>query len=175
MSGSTPAFPSSTPYGSVQPVGPVSRPRQVQIAFWLFIAAAAVGLIGLIVSVATFPSIRDTALKQIDAQGTSDVLDPSTVDAIVTTSFVVGIVFAVLWIALYVLFAIFVRKGHGWARWVFVALSVLSLFGILGQYGLGALQAACLVAGTLLTLIPVASRQFFAAARANRLAKRNAA
>ncbi|BDZ46521.1 hypothetical protein [Naasia aerilata] len=175
MSGSTPAFPASTPYGAPQPVGPVARPKQVEIAFWLFLGAALVSLISLIVSVATFPAVRDTALKQIDAQGNSDVLDPSTIDAIVTTSFVVGIVFAVLWIALYVLFAIFVRKGHGWARWVFVALSALSLFGILGQYGLGALQAALLIAGTLLTLIPVASRQFFAAARANRLAKRNVA
>jgi hypothetical protein len=95
------------------------------------------------------------------------VLPDGTAEAILNATLGAAIAFAVIWAVLYVLFAIFVRRGAGWARWVLLAFAAMAIFGIIGQYGLGAAIFLCLALGTVLVFLP-RSREYFAAVRANR-------
>ncbi|THG31694.1 hypothetical protein [Naasia lichenicola] len=172
--GSTPSGPTpygSTPYGSLVDAPEPTRPATVTAAFWLWIGAAALSLVSLIITIVSFDSVRQEALSVVDAQGNSDVLPDGSVDAILNATFGASIAFAVIGLALYVVFAILVRRGMGWARWVLLAFAALSIFGIIGQYGVGAAQFVCLALGTVLVFLP-RSREFFAAARAARAARR---
>lgn len=109
------------PQGWNQPMqadrGP--RPSSVENAVRLMLVNAAIGLIGVIVLFATKDSLRKQILKN------TPTATDSTVNAAITVGAVIGIVFLVL----YILLAMQVRKGKNWARivtWVFAGLGVLS-------------------------------------------------
>ncbi|NOJ60173.1 hypothetical protein [Arthrobacter sp. 260] len=127
--GQNPAGPTSSPYGSpntppanynypgnmsqvaMTEKGPA--PKEVERAFWLIIAAGVVSLISTILSTVTTP-----------VQGPG---------ADVATA--IGLVFAAIVTGVYILLAIFIRKGHNWARITAAVLAVLSvlmyLFGLM--------------------------------------------
>jgi hypothetical protein len=88
-------------------------------------------------------------------------------EAILNATFGASIAFALVGTTLYVLFAIFIRRGAGWARWVMLAFAAVTMFGIIGQYGIGAALFLCLALGTVLVFLPQ-SREYFAAVRANK-------
>ncbi len=160
-----------TPYGTPVDAPEPTRPSTVTAAFWLWIGAAVLSLIGIIITVASFDAVKREALEVFEAQPDSDALPDGSVDAVLTATFGASIAFAVIGLALYVAFALLVRRGMGWARWVMLAFAALSIFGIIGQYGVGAAQFICLALGTVLVFLP-RSREFFAAARAARAARR---
>jgi hypothetical protein len=170
MTDSNSTFASAAPYGSPAAAAQPVRPQTVTTAFWLYIAAAALSLASLIVTILGFDTLKQEAISQVDSQGQSDVLPEGSVDAILDATFGVSIALAVVGLALYVVFGILVRRGMGWARWVMLAFAAFSLFGIIGQYGIGALQFLCLALGTVLVFLP-RSREFFAAAKATRQAR----
>lgn len=165
MSDSTPpaSYPaSSSPAGSGAPVAP---PQQVNIAFWLYIVGAALSLIALIVSLATVGSLKDDVQKQLANQGQQ--ISDATLNATVGVSVTLAVVFGILYIAAYVLFAFFMRRGANWARIVLLIVTVLSLFGILGGYGLGAARVVVGVIATVLIFLKPAN-EYFAAVKASK-------
>ena len=159
-----PRYSAAAPYGSHQPVAPIAPPKLVDIAFWLSIAAAALSLIAVLVSIASLDEVREQALRELEAQGQGDVLPPEAIEGIIWTSFAFGLIFSLLFAAAYVIFAILMRRGYGWARWVLLAFAVLSVFGVISPFGLGALQFLCLAAATVLVFLP-ASRAYFQSAK----------
>ncbi|WP_246854144.1 hypothetical protein [Naasia sp. SYSU D00057] len=197
-SASTPHPPS--PYGSAAPAEIPPRPRPVEIAFWLYILTAALGVVGLILSASTYPALRAQALedaqRQLEQQGQEDVLPPGTIETIADSAFGVGIATGVIGILLYVLFAIFVRRGANWARIVMTVLAGLSILGTLfaiaslalpsvtgasgaaepapGSELIGILQCLCLVAATVLIWLRP-SNEWFRRVKEYRRARRDSA
>jgi hypothetical protein len=151
---------SPAPYGSPQPTAPTDRPKLVDIAFWLYVAAAVLSLVGLILSFASIDAAREQALRQLEEQGQSGVLPPEAIEGALWTGVAIGAIFALLFAAAYVVFAILMRRGYGWARYVLGALAVLSVFGLLGGLGIGALQFLCLAAATVLVFLPASNAYF---------------
>lgn len=90
-------------------------PKEVERAFWLIIAAGVLSLISSIVS---------TTSTQLEGPGAG-----------VATA--LAVVFAAVATGVYILLAIFIRKGHNWARITAAVLAVLSvlsyLFGLLSS------------------------------------------
>lgn len=159
MSDSTlpPSYPaSSSPAPGA--AGPVTPPQQVNIAFWLYIVGAALSLISLIVSLATIGSLKDDLQRQLAAQGQQ--ISDGALNATVTASITVAIVFGILYIAAYVLFAVFMRRGANWARIVLLIVTVLSLFGVLGGFGVGAARLVVGVIATVLIFLKPANEYF---------------
>lgn len=161
------APPPPTPsYSASSGAAAIASPRQVNIGFWLYIVAAALSVVGLIISAVTVGARRTTLQHQVASAGHTQ-LTSSDINTLITIGVVVGVVFAVIWVALFVLFAVFMRRGAGWARIVLTIVTALSLVNILGSYGAGALQvAAAIVATVLIWLRP--SSEYFAAVRASR-------
>ncbi|GAA1124495.1 hypothetical protein [Arthrobacter flavus] len=105
------SYPGNMSQVSVTEKGPA--PKEVERAFWLIIAAGVLSFLSSILSVMTTP---------VEGPGGG-----------VATA--VALVFAAVLTGVYILLAIFIRKGHNWARitaTVLAALSVLSyLFSLL--------------------------------------------
>ncbi|GAA2055588.1 MULTISPECIES: hypothetical protein [Leifsonia] len=158
---SYPAASSPAPAGGA----PVAPPQQVNIAFWLYIVGAALSLISLIISLATIGSLKGDLQRQLAAQGQQ--ISDSALNATVTASVTVAIVFGILYIAAYVLFAVFMRRGANWARIVLLIVTVLSLFGILGGFGLGAARVVVGVIATILIFLKPAN-EYFSAVKASK-------
>jgi hypothetical protein len=183
------------PYGAAADTGPTSRPRTVDIAFWLYLLTAALGLVGAILNIASFASRRQLAIdvmqRQLDKQGQSGVVPPGTFGAILDVLFAVGLVLGVIFLAAYVLFALFVRRGANWARIVLTVFAGLALVGTLlsllslvplpgGAEVQGArdplsltisiLQFLCLAAATVLVWLRPSS-EWFRQVKANKAAR----
>jgi hypothetical protein len=144
---------------------PVAPPQQVNIAFWLYIVGAALSLLSLIVSLVTIGASRDAIQRQIESQGQQ--VPNGAVDAAVGIGITFAIVFGILYIAAYVLFAVFMRRGANWARIVLLVVTVLSLFGILDGFGLGAARVVVGVIATVLIFLKPAN-EYFAAVKASK-------
>lgn len=137
-------MPAPPPPGRPPAAGPA--PSTVRYAVGLMLARAAVGLIGIVVLFATKNNlenmIRDKNL------GKSDADIKHILDLAVTIGAVLGIVFIVL----YVLLALQVRKGKQWARvttWVFAGLGVLGFLTSFAQQETGATRALAVVSGLI--------------------------
>jgi hypothetical protein len=130
----------------------------VNIAFWLYIAGAALSLIALVVSLATVGSLKDDLQRQLATQGQQ--ISGSALDSIVAVSVTGAVIFGILYIVAYVLFAYFMRRGANWARIVLLVVTVLSLFGILGGFGLGAARVVVGVIATILIFLKPANDYF---------------
>ena len=139
----------------------VAPPPQVNAAFWLYIAGAALSLVALIISLATVGSLKSTLMQQ--QSGLSD----SAANAAIGISVTLAVVFGILYIAAYVLFAVFMRRGANWARIVLLIVTVLSLFGVLGGYGVGAARVIVGVIATILIFLKPAN-EYFRSGRAGR-------
>jgi hypothetical protein len=150
----------AAPYGSAQPAVPTSRPKSIDAAFWLYVAAAVLGVIALIVSFTQLDAARDAALRQLEQQGQGDVLPREAVEGAMWVGAAIGVVFSLLFAAAYVVFAMLMRRGYGWARFVLGAFAVLALLGVAGAFGLGALQFLCLAVATVLVFLPASNAYF---------------
>jgi ABC-type Fe3+ transport system permease subunit len=140
-------------------------PPQVNAAFWLYIVGAALSLVALIISIATIGSLKDTLQQQSSANGQQ--LSDSAASAAIGVSVTIAVIFGILYIAAYVLFAFFMRRGANWARIVLLIVTVLSLFGVLGGYGVGAARVIVGVIATIL-LFTKPANEYFRSARAGR-------
>jgi hypothetical protein len=149
--------------GSASPVA--VAPRQVAIAFWLYMAAAALSLVSLAVALLASGAARDSVAREL-AKNNVKVSD-SAINAVWGVTIGLSILFAVVWIAVFVLFAFFMKRGANWARIVLTVFTVLSLVNILSGFGLGALQVAASVIATILIWLRPAS-DYFAAVKARK-------
>ncbi|SDP23802.1 hypothetical protein SAMN04487914_10633, partial [Arthrobacter sp. ok909] len=143
-------------YPSEQPqaAGPV--PQLVNTSFWLIIAAGAVWVISVLLSLGTLdsPAVRDLFEQQMATSGTK--VDFESLKGVLIGTIVV---IAVITAGLYALVAFNVRKGKNWARilgTVFAALSILNLF----PFSLATLAALLGIAAIVLLYLPAASPYF---------------
>ena len=143
-------------------------PQQVNAAFWLYIAGAVLSLIALIISIATIGSLKDSLQQQASTNGQQ--LSDSAASAAIGISVTIAVVFGILYIAAYVLFAVFMRRGANWARIVLLIVTVLSLFGVLGGYGVGAARVVVGVIATILIFTKPAN-EYFRGSRTARAAR----
>lgn len=168
MSGLRSAFDSAEPYGQPAPASRSARPRPVELAFWLYVAAAALSLAGLILGLLQIGGAWELARRQVDAQGQKP--PPGVIDGVFITGIVIGTGAAVVLTVSYIVFAILLRRGVGWSRWVLSALAVIAVGGLFAGM-LGALQFFCLAAPTVLVFL-APSNEWFRAMKGRRLARR---
>ncbi|AXJ08488.1 Yip1 family protein [Arthrobacter sp. PM3] len=143
-------YPSELP----QAAGPV--PQLVNTSFWLIVAAGAVWVISMLLSLGTLdtPAVRDLFEQQMATSGTQIDFDQ-------LKGFLIGtiVVFAVISAGLYALVAFNVRKGKNWARilgTVFAALSVLNIV----PFSLATLAALLGIAAIVLLYLPASAPYF---------------
>lgn len=122
-----------TPMPGETPPAPISggpAPATVGNAVRLMMIRAALGVLGIIVVLATKSSLKKEILKH------NRSADAARLDSLVNTAITVGIVVGIVFIVLYVLLALQVRNGRNWARivtWVIAGLGVLSALSSLAQ------------------------------------------
>lgn len=160
---SAPVPPSSSGKGGAV----VAPPRQVNTAFWLYIVAAVISVIALIVTAATAAGSKDTIKQQFADRG--QTVSDSTLDALVSAGVIAGVVIGILFLAAFVLFAFFMRRGANWARIVLLVLTVLSIFSVTSGYGLGAVRVIASVIATILIFLKPAN-EYFRAVKASKSA-----
>ena len=152
-----PVAPGPPPYGA--PMQPVDHnqyaaprvpagppPSSVVNATRLMFVSAGLGVIGLIVLLASKSTLRDEIAKK------NPGYDAHKLDTVVNAAVAVGITFGVIFIVLYVLLALQVKKGKNWARvvtWILAALGVLSALSSLAQTNTGGSRAASLIGGVV--------------------------
>lgn len=170
----TPSAPGALPVYSgasdIPPAAsPVVAPATVTISFWLYILSATLSVVAGLVAITGIPDSRQLLLDQFARQDID--LQGQTVQQIVDVTIALGIAVAIVtmifWALVFVLFAVFMRRGANWARIVLTVLTVLSLLNILAAYGLGSLQVLASVAAAVLLWLPASSR-WFAAVKASK-------
>ncbi|WP_146071663.1 hypothetical protein [Cryobacterium sp. Y50] len=159
-------LPSAPSVKSTPSSAPVGQPQQVRMAFWLYLLAALAALIGGVVRAATAGADRSVIESQLATSGVA--VSTSTIDAVITTVIIVAIIVAIIWMIAFVIFALFMKRGAGWARIVLTILAALSLTSVTGSFGLGALQAVAAVVATVLVWLRPA-REYFQAVKASRV------
>jgi hypothetical protein len=126
------------------PLGPA--PSSVVNAVRLMFVAAALGVVSLIVALSTKNTIRTKiADKNPD-------FDSHKLDTAVNVTIGTIVVFGIIFIVLFVLLALQVRKGKNWARvvtWVITGLGIISALASLGQSVSAASRVVGLVSGLL--------------------------
>jgi len=126
------------------PAGP--PPQPVVTAARLMFVGAALGLINLIVVLASKSSLRDQIARK------NPDFDAHQLDTAVNAAVAVGIVFGIIFTVLYVLLALQVQKGKNWARivtWILAALGVLGALASLAQTTTGGSRVLSLISGVL--------------------------
>src|SRR6476659_3218127 len=134
--------------------GPV--PQLVNTSFWLIIAAGALWVISMLVSLGTLdtPAVRDMFEQQMAASGTS--VDFESIKGVLIGTIVV---FAAISAGLYALVAFNVRKGKNWARIMGTVFAALSVFNII-PLSLATLAALVGIAAIVLLYLPAAAPYF---------------
>ncbi|QKV73404.1 hypothetical protein [Amycolatopsis sp. Hca4] len=149
-----------------QPAAP-ARPSTVEGAFWAFIVAPVVGLIGAVLIFANRDAIT-TTMRDANRQRGGNLTD-AQIDQAVNVTMITAVVIAVIIAALYLLFAFKLRAGRNWARIVLTVLTALQLLSVLfGQSTIGGYIAVlAAVVGVVLSFTSP-SNAYFAAAKAPR-------
>jgi len=159
------AFPSYTAGPAAPVAAPSAPPQPVNIAFWLYIASAVLSVISGIVTAIIVSGQRDQFLESLRNSGVSD--SGSAVDAVIGFAIAWAVITLIFWALVFVLFAVFMRRGANWARIVLTVLTVVSLLNLLASFGIGALQVIASVVATVLIWLKPASA-YFAAVRASK-------
>ena len=129
---------------------PAAEPddRRRAIAFWLFVGAAAVDVLVVLLGLT---HIGSTVAAARSRPGT----DPATVGIYIGIGIAVVLAFELTEAALFVVFGRLARRGVRWARFALLVLTVLALLGFSeGDYILGVLRLLLAAAGTVLLFLP---------------------
>jgi hypothetical protein len=142
--------------GGAEPRGPA--PKEVQLSFWLWIVGAVLSVIGALFAFTQRDTLLEEARKRPDTGGFSE----AQLDAVVITGLIVGVVIALAFAGLYVLFAFKARAGRNWAR---IALTVLTALGVLalaiGGFSVaGILSTVVSVVAVVLLFLPASNQHF---------------
>ena len=162
---SMPSYPAPDPSTPRARPAAVAIPSQVNIAFWLYLVGAALSLVTLIISLATVGASKTAIQHQLASQGKH--ISAGTLNTLLVTTVAVAVVIGVIFIAAYVLFAYFMRRGANWARIVLLVLTVLSLIQVTSIPGSVRFLAAA-VATVMIFLRP--ANEYFKAVKAAKLA-----
>ena len=161
-----PAYASSPGAPVAAPAGP---PSQVNIAFWLYIAAAVLSVISGIVTIVVVSGSRAAAIRSLSSGNANlhGVTAQQAADAGIAFATVLAIITLLFWAITFTIFAFLMRRGAGWARIVLTVLTVLSLVNIPWGVGAGGLQVVAAIVATVLIWLRPAS-EYFAAVKASR-------
>lgn len=141
------------------------QPQTVLLGYWLYLASAALSIVSLIVAIATREVLRRSVQAALAAEHRQ--LSAADLNSTLTLVTVINVVFAVVWVFLFVFFARRMRSGAGWARTVLVIVTIVSFVNSGSGYGAGAAQVVVAIAATVLILLP-RSTAYFAAVKASR-------
>jgi nitrate reductase gamma subunit len=134
------------PFGGPDPVAPGPAPASVENAVRAMFARAALGIVGLIVLLATKSTLKERILEK------NPSADAARVDTLLNSAVAIGTVVGLVFIVLYVLLALQVRKGKSWARivtWVLAGLGVLGALASLVQPQPALSRVVSILAGLL--------------------------
>ena len=125
-----------------------SGDRRPDLAFWLFVGAAAVDVLVVLLGLTHIGSTVAVARSRPGA-------DPATVGIYIGIGIGIVLAFELMEAALFVVFGRLARRGVGWARFGLLVLTVLALLGFSeGAYVLGVLRLLLAAAGTALLFLP---------------------
>lgn len=143
-------------YPSQQPQAPGTAPQLVNTSFWLIVAAGALWVISMLMSLGTLdtPAVRDMFEQQMATSGAK--VDFESIKGVLIGTIVV---FALISAGLYALVAFNVRKGKNWARILGTVFAALSIFNII-PLSLATLAALVGIAAIVLLYLPAASPYF---------------
>lgn len=133
MTGPRTTGPGNTGAPAAKPPTP-APPKLIDIARWLFILSAAVGMVRFVVQLAD----REMLIRELRAQQPN--LSQDELDAAATGGVVFGLLMAVALVLVYTLLANRMAQGRNWAR---VVLTVLAVGGIF----LGVVRLVAAVSG----------------------------
>lgn len=144
------------------PAAPV-RPKQVDISFWLLIVSLVISVVSVPLTIAVFnsPESREATEAELQRQNVAGL----TVDDAIAATVAFLVITAVISVAITLLVAIFIRKGHNWARIVLTVFAVLSLLSLLVPSGaslLGIVGIVLVLAATVLLYVKPAPAYFAA-------------
>lgn len=138
------------PMGAPRPEGPrrhpaAEPPPSVRTAVTLVWAIVGVSVVNALL---TFAFVDDIVAATVEAAGAGDLSEEAIRASIIVSGLFALIVFGVLWVVL----AIFLRRGANWARIVLTVLAGIGVvFGLLGLATGG--QPALFMATGLITLV----------------------
>lgn len=133
---------------------PAAEPddRRRDVAFWLFVGAAAVDVLVVLLGLSHIGATVGAARSR---PGT----DPATVDIYIGIGIGIVLAFELTEAALFVVFGRLARRGVRWARFALLVLTVLALLGFSeGDYILGVLRLLLAAAGSVLLFLPAEHR-----------------
>jgi uncharacterized membrane protein len=148
-----------------------TRPKEVEISFWLWISTIVLGLVGSVPIFFQFDQLRAQAINQTLAN--DPTLDRSTIESVTTGALVAGAVIGLLLVVAQLLFVFLMRGGRNWARIVLAVLGgLVVLFGLIGfagttgAMGAGSLLQLLLLIGAIVTMFLPAANAWFRPRRA---------
>ena len=155
------------PPGGFAPTGPVgTRPKEVDLSFWLWVSSFVLGLVGLLLFVGEFDAIRATAVEEARRQAQLDgtVLDEAQLENIIGIGLVAAVVIGLLVSAVQLLLAVFMRRGRNWARIILAVLGGLSVLSGLYSLTTGSGAQTALTVVSLLVVLGAVVTMFLPAA-----------
>ncbi|TJY69877.1 hypothetical protein E4J89_09265 [Arthrobacter sp. CAU 1506] len=160
-------YPSGQPQVGAKP----TRPREVVIAFWLIIAAAALTAIETLTELSNLDGtmatvLQDPSVREALGEQGGQFSDAELSQMMSGTLGVIIVVTAVIAVGLYLLVAFGVKAGKNWARITGTVFAALSLFGLF-NFWFGTLSVLLGIAAIVLLFLP-ASNQFFQATKAHK-------
>lgn len=159
----------SNPYQSnAQQSAALAAPRSVVIAFWLYLLTVLAHVVGLVISAVRLPAAEQAAKARLAQSGTAT--HGVDVNGLLGASLVLALVIGVLYIAAFVVFDLFMRRGANWARIVLLIVTILGITGVAGDYGVGAVGVIASIVAAVLTFMPTANAWFRAVKERKRAA-----
>ncbi|MGH3935227.1 MAG: hypothetical protein ACRDS1_09670 [Pseudonocardiaceae bacterium] len=143
-----------------------TRPKEVEISFWLWITNLVLGMLGALITLTQIDQIRTAAIDRAVAQ--DPTLDRSVIESAATVGLIVGVVVGLAIVAAQLAFVFLMRGGRNWARIVLAVLGGLGvLFGLIGLAGAsgatsatGLLQLLLLIGAIVTMFLPAANAWF---------------
>lgn len=162
---SLPRFPEAPP--SSEGLTPaVTPPTEIMAAFWCYIVAAVVTVVGGLLVLGSRQQIMDAVRNA----GTGSNLTSQQLDDAANFAIGFAVVLSLVFAGLYVLFAFKLRAGRNWARIVLTVIAALELLSLLTSNGGGSalryIGDLAAIVGAVLSYLPN-SNAFFAAVKRN--------
>ncbi|MEV7646359.1 hypothetical protein [Arthrobacter sp. NPDC089319] len=160
-------YPSGQPQTGAKP----TRPREVVIAFWLIITAAAMTALEMLTELSNLDGtmaavLQDPSVREALGEQGGQFSDAELSQMMSGTAGVIIVITAVIAVGLYLLVAFGVKAGKNWARITGTVFAALSLFGLFNIW-FGTLSVLLGIAAIVLLFLP-ASNQFFQATKAHK-------
>ena len=156
------------------PAAPTGAPSSVVWSYRLHLIGAALGLLGIVLTLLLLPTTIDLAVQQSDrvlqGQDTQGLDVEAIARGTAIGTAVLGVVLALVFSVLTIVFARKMLQGRNWARIVLAVFAGLQLFGLFAPYGLGVLHLLVVVAAAALSFVPASNAWFRAVGRRSAIA-----